>query len=338
MEPTWKCQPINGHRFTWGPASHSGLNWFFTRSQRKKCLRPLWYNWHLGLKVKHWWWQIPQQRSQFSQANSVRLWGSRRKKANVTKWCFFINSPSLTELALRPISNYGRVSIKKNNNNQKILQPFFSAGLFSLFHISSQFHQHTPQVWQSSNESMSLICATLPKVCKSRSPICGFPPEPLERATKASNYPWPSGSSSLFLPLRAPAACSTLLSPCALSPLLCLPPSPVQNNPSAQLQPLIAAISDKGDVWGETVPKVSQGEGQQHLRVCRRCLESHGFDSSNSLFQGAPFVRKSDAWKPVINGSQDRELTAMSSLPKTYHLQAQFSPCWFYIVCTQHLL
>lgn len=216
--------------------------------------------------------------------------------------------------------------------------PFFSAGLFSLFHISSQFHQHTPQVWQSPNECMSLICATLPKVCKSRSPICGFPPEPLERATKASNYPWPSGSSSLFLLLRAPAARSTLLSPCALSPWLCLPPSPFQNNPSARLQPLIAAISDKGDVWGETVPKVSQGERLQHLRVCRRCLESHGFDSSNSLFQGAPFVRKSDAWKPVINSSQDRELTAMSSLPKTYHLQAQFSPCWFYIVCTQHLL
>lgn len=338
MEPAWKCQPINGHRFTWGPASHSGLNWFFTRSQRKKCLRPLWYNWHLGLKVKHWWWQIPQQRSQFSQPNSVRLWSSLRKKANVTKWWFFfINSPSLTELALRPISNYGRVSIKKITI-KKDCSHWFQLTSFLCFTFHPNFTSNAPQVWQSSSECMSLICATLPKVCKSRSPICGFPAEPLERATKASNYPWPSGSSSLFLPLWAPAARSTLLSPCALSPWLCLPPSPVQNNPSARLQQLIAAISDKGDVWGETVPKVSQGEGLQHLRVCQRCLESHGFDSSNSLFQGVPFVRKSDAWKPVINSSQDRELTAMSSLPKTYHLQAQFSPCWFYIVCTQHLL
>lgn len=118
----------------------------------------------------------------------------------------------------------------------------------------------------------------------------------------------------------------------------CLPHSAC---PLARLQLLIAAISDKGDVWGEAVPKVSQGEGLQHLRVCRRCLESHCFDSGNSLFQGVPFVGKSDAWKPVINGSRDTEQTgkvmALLSLLKTYHLQTQFQPCWVYIVCT-HLL
>lgn len=51
---------------------------------------------------------------------------------------------------------------------------------------------------------------------------------------------------------------------------------------------------------------------------------------------------KSDAWKPVINGAQDTEQTGKVMallLPlKTYHLQAQFSPCGFYIACIQHLL
>lgn len=210
----------------------------------------------------------------------MTLWEAHVEKRK--KWqrdSDFIKSPSLTELPLHPISNYGRVPILKT------FQSFFFPSCWSFFFVShffSLFHQDIPQVCQTSNKCMSLTCATLSNVCKSRGPINGFPPEHLDRATKASNYPWPTGSSSLFFPLWAAAACSTLLS--RVVSLALFAPSHVQNNPSVRRQLLIAAISDKGNVWGKTVPKVSQGEGLQHLRICRRCLESHCFDSSNSLF------------------------------------------------------
>lgn len=224
MEPAWKCQPINGHRFTWGPASHSGLNWFFTRSQRKKCSRPLWYNWHLGLKVKHWWWQIPPQRSQFSQPNSVRLWSSRRKKANVTKWCFFINSPSLTELALRPISNYGRVSIKKKTTIKKDCSHSFQLASFLCFTFHPNFTS-TPHRCGKAPVSVCLLYALpFPRCVRAEVPSAGFLLSPLRGPQRLliipdllALHPAPGPCSSLdpslslhvvSLALFAPLACS----------------------------------------------------------------------------------------------------------------------------------
>lgn len=170
----------------------------------------------------------------------------------------------------------------------------------------------------------SLHVPPFPRCVRAEVPSAGFPPEPLERATKASNYPWPSGSPSLCLPLRAPAACSSLLSPSMLPSLALFAPSHVQNNPSAQLQPLIAAISDKGDVWGKVIPKVSQGDGLQHLRVCHRCLESHCFDSTNSLFQDVPF-----AGEAIL---ENRSLTAGKTERRQGRWWLRFR-CWKRIIC-----
>lgn len=71
-----------------------------------------------------------------------------------------------------------------------------------------------------------IVCVlnTLPRMSGRWVPICGFPSEPLEMATEASNYPWPSGSPALCLPLQAPVACSGLLSAYALPLCYVLPP------------------------------------------------------------------------------------------------------------------
>lgn len=85
-------------------------------------------------------------------------------------------------------------------------------------------------------------------------------------------------------------------------------PLHVQNNPSARLLLLIAAISET-----KTCMVRGNPEGQSRRRAsitpaCLSrlggCLESHCFDRHNSLFQGVPFVEKSDASKPVITARQ----------------------------------
>lgn len=89
----------------------------------------------------------------------------------------FKNSPlvmTLTELSLNPISNYRRVTIKKNKSSLiRLLLIISPVGPFSLFHMCSPISPAQPT--GVAQHSLQLTCATLSKVRKSRGPICVFP-------------------------------------------------------------------------------------------------------------------------------------------------------------------
>lgn len=120
-------------------------------------------------------------------------------------------------------------------------------------------------------------------------------------------------------------------------------PSHVQNNPSAWLQPLIAAISETKTVFGARQSRRSVKEKGSN----NTCVSVEGLvgvwnhialTGTTLLFQGVPFVEKSDASKQVISGLHDGEqagimwaLTGLLLLLKMDHFQAVFISYLFHV-------
>lgn len=255
----------------------------------------------------------------------------------------------LKELSLYPFTNYRRVAIRQKMRFSQ--PPAYHFSCWSSFFVESAPVSTRICLSPFSTASLTFtrvwvcvyvsVCVTLSKMSRSWGPICGFPPEPLERATKASNYPWPSGSPSLCLPLRAPAARSGLLSPHALlSCSVC--PSHVQNNPSAWLQPLIAAISETKTVFGARQSRRSVKEKGSN----NTCVSVVGVWNHIALTGTTLCFKVFHLWRKVMlqnrslrasetENSQGwwRALTGLLLLLKTDHLQAQLSLCLLHICC-----
>lgn len=151
------------------------------------------------------------------------------------------------------------------------------------------------------------VCVQPPLTMRSESqgPICGLPPESLERATEASNYPWPSGSLCSLPPAPGPAGSPRSL-PSPRSPFSpYLPPSHVQNNPNAWLQTLIVAISETKTACGARQSRRSVKErGSDNTCMSVEEAVFEGSDGSDSLFQGDLFLeeRTSSQWANQVSG------------------------------------